>query len=68
MKCSECYWCALNHTIPDEAVCCNEKSKNYNQPFSKQERETRGCPQGETRRDIDYRNMKTLDFALKYYM
>ncbi len=68
MKCSECYWCTLNHALSDEAVCCNEKSKNYNQLFSKQEREIRGCDEGQTRREVDYRNMTAWEFASKYYM
>lgn len=42
MNCKDCYWCALNHALSDKVVCCNEKSCNYNQLFSKEEREVRG--------------------------
>jgi len=68
MKCSECYWCALNYALSDKVVCCNEKSKNYNQIFSKQERKIRGCDEGQIRREVDYKNITALEFASKYYM
>lgn len=68
MKCSECYWCALNHALSDKVVCCNEKSSNYNQLFPKEEREIMGCDEGETKQAVDYRNMTAWEFASKYYM
>ena len=68
MKLSECYWCTLSHAISDEAICCNEKSENYNKPFSKQERDIRGCENGETKQAVDYQNMTAWEIASRYYM
>lgn len=68
MKCSECYWCALNHALSDEVVCCNKKSSNYNQLFSTEEIEIKGCDKGETKQAVDYRTMTAWEFASKYYM
>lgn len=68
MKCSECYWCTLNHALSDKVVCCNEKSSNYNQLFPKEQIEIKGCDDGETKQAVDYRNMTAWEFASKYYM
>ena len=68
MKCSECYWCTLNHKLSDEKVCCNQESKNYNKIFTKEETETMNCEDAETKQAVDYRNMTPWEFASRYYM
>lgn len=68
MKCSECYWCSLNHALSDYKVCCNQESKNYNKIFAKEETETMDCEDAETKRAVDYRSMTAWEFASRYYM
>lgn len=68
MKCSECYWCALNKLIGNEMVCCNQESENYNKIFTKEETETMECEDAETKQAVDYRNMTPWQFASRYYM
>lgn len=68
MKCSECYWCKLNHALSDKKVCNNQKSENYNIVFPKEEAENRGCDHGETRDAVEYRTMTPWEFASKHYM
>lgn len=68
MNCKECYWCALNHSLSDKFICCNEKSRNYNEIFPKEEREIKGCEDGEIKQAVDYRNMTAWGFASRYYM
>lgn len=68
MKCSECYWCELNHPLSNEKICCNQESENYNMLFPKEEANDRGCEHGESREAVDYRNMTAWEFASKYYM
>lgn len=68
MKCSECYWCTLNHELSDEKVCCNQESKNYNKIFTKEETEKMDCEEAETKQAVDYRNMTPWEFASRYYM
>lgn len=67
MDCKGCYWCESNNALGEEKVCCNEKSMNYNQVFTKERLEKSGCEYGETKQAVDYRNMTAWEFASRYY-
>lgn len=68
MKCTECYWSAVNAATGTDRVCCNKNSPCYNKIVSKDEAERTGCDEGESQRAVDYRTLNPWEFARKYYM
>ena len=68
MKCSECYWSALNTPAGSDRVCCNKDSGRYNEIIPEEDAKRCGCEQGESEQAVDYRTMTPWQFACKYYM